>query len=58
MMGITSNKQNENRHRARDRPVAVLEELIRQHTPDHQLIGAPEERRDDVLADRRNKHQQ
>src|SRR6516165_3038015 len=49
-------QQCQDRHRARHRPVAILEELIRQHPADHQLIGAPEERRDYVLAHRRDEH--
>ena len=51
-------QQDQDRHRARHRPVAILEELVRQHPPDHQLVGAPEQRRDHVLADRRDEHQQ
>ena len=51
-------QQDQHRHRARHRPVAVLEELVRQHAADHELVGAAEQRRNDVLADRRNEHEQ
>jgi hypothetical protein len=56
--GHDQQQQDQDRHRARDRQVAVLEELIRQHAADHQLIGAAEQRRNHVLAHRRDEHQQ
>ena len=41
--GYDKYHENENCHGARDWPVTVLKELIRQHAPDHQLIGAAEQ---------------
>ena len=56
-IGISSSMQQRDRHRARDRPVAVTEELGPQHFADHQLLGAAEQRRDHELADRGDEHQ-
>src|SRR5580704_12533628 len=51
-------QQYENRNGARDRPVAILEELIRQHPPDHELVRSAQQRRYDVFSDRGNKDEQ
>ena len=44
-------------HRARHRPVAVGEELVPEHPPDHQRVRPAEQLGDDELADRRHEDQ-
>ena len=58
MIGTTSSKQQDHRHRRRNRPVAVGEELVPQGLADHQRLRAAEQVGDDELADRRDEHQQ
>src|SRR5271165_6395941 len=38
-------------------PIAVAEELVPQHTADHEIVGAAEQSRDDEFPDGRYEHQ-
>src|ERR1700676_354245 len=51
-------REQQHGHRRGEWPVPVVEELLPQHTPDHQRAWAPEQGRNDELADRRNEDQQ
>jgi hypothetical protein len=51
-------QQHRDGHGARLRPVSIEEEFVGQQLRHHELIGAAEQRRNDVLTDRRDEHQQ
>src|SRR5579862_4637748 len=51
-------QENENGYRAGDRPIAILEKLIRQYSSDHELVGTSKERGNNVFAHGGNKHQE
>src|SRR5580693_2280128 len=51
-------REQQHGHGGGQRPVPVVEELLPQHTPDHQRARAAEQGRNDELADRRNEDQE
>ena len=56
--GQDQNQQQDDGNGAGQRPVAVDEKLLVQGAADHQRIQPPEQFRDNVLAQRRDEHQQ
>ncbi len=58
MMGTTSSSSMSMATALASGQSRFLEEFIRQHPPNHQLVGTPKERRHHVLAHCRNEDQQ